>query len=44
MKDKDKERLNDLSYILLAQAQLIEGLHIESPVEYAEKVCEFISK
>ena len=42
--ENDKERLGDLSYILLAQAQLIEGLPIESPVKYAEKVCEFISK
>ncbi|MBP5193446.1 MAG: molecular chaperone HtpG, partial [Clostridia bacterium] len=42
--DTDKDRLKDLSYILLAQARLIEGLPIESPVEYAEKVCEFISK
>ncbi|MBQ7163936.1 MAG: molecular chaperone HtpG, partial [Clostridia bacterium] len=41
--DGDRERLKDLAYILLVQAQLIEGLPIEDPTDYADKVCKFIS-
>ncbi|MBP5307765.1 MAG: molecular chaperone HtpG, partial [Clostridia bacterium] len=39
----DKEKLKDLAEILLVQAQLIEGLTIENPTDYADKVCKFIS-
>ncbi len=39
----DKERLKDLAEILLVQARLIEGLPIENPTDYADKVCKFIS-
>ena len=39
----DKEKLKDLADILLVQAQLIEGLPIENPTDYADKVCKFIS-
>lgn len=42
--ESDKERLKELVDILLVQARLIEGLPVENPVEYAEKVCNFISK
>ncbi|MBQ9709707.1 MAG: molecular chaperone HtpG, partial [Clostridia bacterium] len=41
--ENDKERLSDLAEILLVQAQLIEGLPVENPTEYADKVCKFIS-
>jgi len=41
--ESDKEKLKDLAYILFVQAQLIEGLPIENPTDYADKVCKFIS-
>ncbi len=41
--ETDKEKLKDLADILLVQARLIEGLPIEDPTDYADKVCKFIS-
>ena len=41
--DTDKDKLKELAEILLCQARLIEGLPIDNPTEYAEKVCDFIS-
>ncbi|MEG2053736.1 MAG: molecular chaperone HtpG, partial [Oscillospiraceae bacterium] len=38
----DKEKLKDYASILYSQALLIEGLTIEDPVEYANKVCELL--
>jgi len=40
--ESDKERLKDLADILLVQARIIEGLPVENPTEYADKVCKFI--
>ncbi len=41
--ETDKDKLKELAEILLCQAKLIEGLPIDNPTEYAEKVCDFIS-
>ena len=41
---KDKEKLNEYSKVLYAQARLIEGLPIENPTEISNLVCELISK
>ncbi len=40
--DTDKEKLKDLAEILFVQAQIIEGLPVENPTDYADKVCKFI--
>ena len=40
----DKEKLNEYSKVLYAQARLIEGLPIENPTEISNLVCELISK
>ncbi len=40
--ETDKEELSDLVQVLLVQAQLIEGLPIENPTDYANKVCKLI--
>ena len=37
--DNDKEKLSDYADILYDQALLIEGLEIEDPVAYCNKVC-----
>ena len=38
----DTEKLNQYSQILLAQAQLIEGLPVDDPVAYAQAVCSLM--
>ncbi|MBR1749289.1 MAG: molecular chaperone HtpG [Ruminococcus sp.] len=40
--DSDKDKLSDYTKLLYAQAQLIEGLPIEDPVEFANLVCELM--
>ena len=37
--DNDKEKLATYAEILYDQAMLIEGMAIEDPVEYCNKVC-----
>ena len=37
--ETDKDKLSDYTKLLYAQAQLIEGLPIENPVEFANLVC-----
>lgn len=44
MFDENKESVKDYGKILYDQALLIEGLPIENPVEYANLVCEKLSK
>lgn len=41
--DNDKEKLAMYAEILYAQAMLIEGMAIEDPVEYCNKVCELMA-
>ena len=38
----DKEKLSDLADVLYIQARLIEGLPIDDPTGYADKVCKLI--
>ena len=38
----DTEKLTSYSQILLAQAQLIEGLPVDDPVAYAQAVCSLM--
>ena len=40
--DSDKDKLSDYTKLLYAQAQLIEGLPIEDPVEFANLVCDLM--
>ncbi len=40
--DNDKEKLSDYADILYDQALLIEGLEIEDPVAYCNKVCSLM--
>lgn len=40
--EEDKERLSSIAEILLSVARLIEGLEIENPTDFADKVCKFI--
>ncbi|MCI6152308.1 MAG: molecular chaperone HtpG [Fusobacterium perfoetens] len=40
----DEDELKDLLYVLYNQSLLIEGLQIENPVEFAEKLNKIISK
>lgn len=40
--DNDKEKLSDYADILYDQAMLIEGMTIENPVDYCNKVCSLI--
>ena len=40
--ETDKDKLSDYTKLLYAQAQLIEGLPIENPVEFANLVCDLM--
>ena len=40
----NKEDLEKYTKVLYSQARLIEGLHIENPVEISNLICEFLSK
>ena len=40
--ENDKDKLSDYTKLLYAQAQLIEGLPIEDPVEFANLVCDLM--
>ncbi|MBO6141202.1 MAG: molecular chaperone HtpG [Ruminococcus sp.] len=40
--DSDKDKLTNYTKLLYAQAQLIEGLPIEDPVEFANLVCDLM--
>ena len=40
--ESDKDKLSDYTKLLYAQAQLIEGLPIEDPVEFANLVCSLM--
>ena len=40
--ESDKDKLTNYTKLLYAQAQLIEGLPIEDPVEFANLVCELM--
>lgn len=40
--ESDKDKLSDYTKLLYAQAQLIEGLPIENPVEFANLVCDLM--
>ena len=40
--ENDKDKLSDYTKLLYAQAQLIEGLPIENPVEFANLVCDLM--
>ena len=42
--ENDKEKLEQYTKILYAQARLIEGLTIENPTEISNLICELISK
>ena len=42
--DNDKDMLKTYSELLYAQAMLIEGMKIENPVEFSEKLCEIMVK
>lgn len=42
--EKDSSTVSDYADVLYNQALLIEGLPIENPVEYANKVCELMIK
>lgn len=44
LKDTDCETLKTYTNILYNQALLIEGLSIENPVEYANQICDLMSK
>ena len=44
LKDTDCETLKTYTSILYNQALLIEGLTIENPVEYANQICDLMSK
>ena len=39
---KDKEKLKLYTYVLYNQALLIEGLDIEDPVEFSNKICKLM--
>ncbi len=40
----DKDKLKDYAKLLYDQALLIEGMSIDNPVEFANLVCEFMTK
>ena len=42
--ESDKDKAGDYADILYSQALLIEGMPIENPVEFSNKVCEFLAK
>lgn len=42
--DNDKDMLKTYSELLLTQAMLIEGMKIENPVDFSEKLCELMTK
>lgn len=42
--ESDKEKAADYADILYNQALLIEGMPIENPVEFSNKVCELLAK
>lgn len=42
--DNDKDTLKTYSEILFTQAMLIEGMTIENPVEFSEKLCSIMEK
>ena len=44
LKEKDEDTLKKFTGILYNQALLIEGLNIENPVEYANQICDLMSK
>ena len=40
----DKDKLKDYAKLLYDQALLIEGMSIDNPVEFANLVCELMTK
>ncbi len=44
LKENDEATLKTYTSILYNQALLIEGLSIDNPVEYANQICDFMSK
>ena len=40
----DKEKFDEYTKILYAQARLIEGLPLDNPTEISNMICELISK
>ena len=42
--ESDKDKAADYADILYSQALLIEGMPIENPVEFSNKICEFLAK
>lgn len=42
--DNDKETLKIYSELLFGQAMLIEGMTLENPVEFSEKLCSILTK
>ena len=42
--ESDKETLEIYADILYSQALLIEGLSIEDPVDYTNKICSIMTK
>lgn len=42
--DNDKDKLKDYAKLLYDQALLIEGMSIDNPVEFANLVCELMTK
>ena len=40
--DKDKEKIKDYASLLYDQALLIEGLSIDDPVGFSNKVCDLM--
>ena len=40
--DSDKDKLKTYSEILYDQALLVEGMPIEDPVEYSNKICSLM--
>ncbi len=42
--ETDKDKVGDYADILYSQALLIEGMPIENPVEFSNKICEIMAK
>lgn len=41
--ETDKEKLNDYAQVLLAMANLIEGISPENPTDFSDKVCKLLA-
>lgn len=41
--ENDKQKLDDCAYVLYEMANLIEGIQLESPTEFSDKVCKLFS-